>query len=280
MKASYKFWISIILTVASSLSIATPDVNSSQSLTGPTVSIKPDKDNLNNDTPNFMYFVPLIAPTSVTSRLSDDNKQRCGIISFTKHTTATTFSCFSEFKMQGPGFYLTTFDPNEMIARNIPDLKPGAPLKNIIRYIKFQGEGFGSIEIYGKYENKKAKVTTMIVHFAGRDCPSPVTAGLYSILPAEGKYKYENRYSEIVAIIDSLTFTESKTKPMMDIVVSSIYPQGGQSGFWSRVKASLANFFIDPIEIDKLGNDTMLDSGCALFLGQETYTFPHAYHLK
>ena len=120
----------------------------------------------------------------------------------------------------------------------------------------------------------------MKVHFNGRGKTSPVTVGLYSVKSVNGEYKYENKYNEIVARVNTLTFSKSTDKPLMGIIVSAVYAEGGKPDFWGNLKGALANLLIKPLEIDKLGNDTMLDFGCALFNDKETFTFPKAKNLR
>jgi hypothetical protein len=129
-------------------------------------------------------------------------------------------------------------------------------------------------------EGKKATATEVKVHFNGRGKNSPVTVGIYSVKPVNGEYKYSNQYNAIVARVNTLTFNKSTNKPLMGIIVSSVYAEGGKPGFWGNLKGAMANLFIKPLEIDKLGNDTMLDFGCALFKGKETFTFPKAKNLR
>ncbi|MHB0946878.1 MAG: hypothetical protein ACYC3B_06880 [Sedimentisphaerales bacterium] len=246
---------------------------------GPTVILKPGKA-LENPTPDFMYFVPLISPTLVYSETSNGNGQKSGLITCERKSTSKTFYVNGEFQMQGSGFHKNKFDSAGMIERNTKKLKKGKPLKNILGYIKFEGEGYGWIEVDGKLKGKKATATEVQVHFNGRDKTSPVTVGLYSVKPVNGEYKYENKYNEIVARVNILTFSKSTDKPLMDIKVSAVYAEGGKPGFWGKLKGSIANMIIKPLEIDKLGNDTMLDFGCALFEEKETFTFPKAKNLK
>jgi hypothetical protein len=256
-------------------------VSDSTASSGPTVILKCDKEKvLKNPTPDFMYFVPLISPTLVYSETSKGNGQKSGLISCVRKSTSKSFYVSGEFQMQGSGFHKNKFDSTGMIARNTKGLKKSKPLKNILGYIKFEGEGYGWIEIKGKMEGKKATATEVKVHFNGRGKNSPVTVGIYSVKPVNGEYKYSNQYNAIVARVNTLTFSKSTDNPRMGIIVSSVYAEGGKPGFWGNLKGAMANLFIKPLEIDKLGNDTMLDFGCALFEGKETFTFPKAKNLK
>jgi hypothetical protein len=287
MKMVYMFLVFSIVTAGNcygKTSSETPSkqedsISKSTASSGPTVILKCDKV-LKNPTPDFMYFVPLISPTLVYSETSKGNGQKSGLISCVRKPTSKSFYASGEFQMQGSGFHKNKFDSAGMITRNTGGLKKDKPLKNILGYIKFEGEGYGWIEIKGKLEGKKATATEVKVHFNGRGKNSPVTVGLYSVKSVNGEYKYENKYNEIVARVNTLTFDKSTDKPLMDIVVSSVYAEGGKPGFWGNIKGSLANLIIKPLEIDKLGNDTMLDFGCALFNEKETFTFPKAKNLR
>jgi len=247
---------------------------------GPTVLLDCNSiGNLRNSTPDFMYFVPLISPVKVTTETSANNAQRSGLISCFRQSTEESFYVSCEFEMRGTGSHKTIFDSVGMIARNTPNIEPGDNLKNILGYIKFDGEGFGWIEMQGKISNGKPSVTQVHVHFNGREGKSPVTVGLYSVKSVNGKYEYANRYNQIVARVDQLIFTESTACPKMGIEISSLYREGGNNGFWGRVKAAIANYFIKPLEIDALGNDTMLTFGQALYDSELLFTFPIAKNL-
>jgi len=251
----------------------------SKALGGPTVILKPDKV-LKNPTPDFMYFVPLISPTLVYSETSKGNGQKSGLISCERKSNSKTFSVSGEFQMQGSGFHTNKFDSAGMITRNTKGLKKGKPIKNILGYIKFEGEGYGLIEINGKLKGKKSTAKEVKVHFNGRGETSPVTVGLYSVKSVNGEYKYENRYNEIVARVNILTFDKSTDKPLMGIKVSAIYAEGSKPGFWGKLKGAIANFFIKPLEVDKLGNDTMLNFGHAILNEKPAFTFPKAKNIK
>lgn len=274
MKMVYMFLVFSIVTAG-----VCCGKSDSTASSGPTVILKSDKV-LKNLTPDFMYFVPLISPTLVYSETSKGNGQKSGLISCKRNSTSKSFYASGEFQMQGSGFHNNKFDSAGMIARNTKGLKKGKPLKNILGYIKFDGEGYGQIEIKGKLKGEKATATEVKVHFNGRGETSPVTVGLYSVKPVNGKYKYENRYNEIVARVNTLTFGKSTNKPLMGIKVAAVYAEGSKPGFWGKLKGALANLIIKPLEVDKLGNDTMLDFGCALFEEKETFTFPKAKNLR
>lgn len=255
--------------------------NESEDSNGPTVFLDCSKGwAKKNPTASFMYFVPLISPTLVDSKTSPNNQQQGGLISCKRKSDSKSFSVSCEFQMQGKGSLKNTFDAVEMIKRNTRDLKAGKPLKNTLDYIKFEGEGYGRIEAKGKIVDSTETVTEVNVHFNSRRQKSPVTIGLYSVKPRNGEYKYENRYNEMVARVNTLTFKKSKKKPKMGIKIASLAHSKEPNGIWGEITATIANLFIKPLEVNKAGNDTMLDFGYALFKEEPTFTFPKAQNLK
>jgi hypothetical protein len=248
---------------------------------GPTVLLDFSKDSFKkNSVPSFMYFVPLISPVPVEIQTSVGNEQQASVISRDKKVDSKSFYVSCEFYMYGNGFHKNTFDHAGMIARNIGGLKEGEPLKNILDYIKFEGEGYGRIEIKGTINGSKETVTEVTVHFNARGQRSPVTAGIYSVKPKDGEYNYENRYNQIVARINVLTFKSGQTKPLMGIKLASVSSDEGADGYWGHIKGMIANLFIKPLEVEKNGNDAMLDFGYALLKEKPAFTFPKAKNIK
>jgi hypothetical protein len=249
---------------------------------GPTIFMDYSEENPKiNPIYSFAYFIPLISPTLVDREISVNNNQQVSIISYKKKVTSKSFYAACEFKMTGKGFHRNTFDSAGMIARNVGDLKEGEPLTNMLDYIKFQGQGVGLIEVKGTITGSTKTVTEVDICFHAKGELSPVTIGLYSVKPQNGQYKYENRYNEIIATVDTLTFSRSSENPRMGIEISSIRDKNEEEvGFWSKVKAIIANFFIKPLEVDKLGNDTMLNFGYAILKQEPAFTFPIAKNIK
>jgi len=255
--------------------IAAKDVN------GPTVKLSYGKGQEKiNPTPNFMYFVPLISPTMVECHISKNNNQLSKVISREVEIDGNEFYIQCEFQMWGNGTHQNTFDSTEMIKRNMGNLTGEKPLKNVLDYIKFNGQGYGTITAQGQIVNSKPVVQKVVVDFSSRDDKSPVTIGLYSINPINNEYKYENNFRKIVARIKSLSFERTDGTPRMAIKLSSVANDEVSNGFWGRLKGTIANFFINPITINPKGNDTMLDFGEALYQAQKSYTFPIAEKLK
>jgi len=120
---------------------------------------------------------------------------------------------------------MNTFDPAGMIATHTDELKKGETLRNMLDYIKFEGEGFGRIEVKGTMTDSTPTVTEVSMQFNVRGHKSPVTIGLYDVKPKDGEYKYENRSNEVVARVNRLIFEKTDQDPMHGT------PQGGYSQF-------------------------------------------------
>lgn len=248
---------------------------------GPTVFLDCGKEGvLKNPAPSFMYFVPLISPTLVDSRTSVNNEQRAGLIRCERKVKSESFCVCCEFQMQGKGTLKNTFDSTGMIDRNTTNLRKGAPLKNILDYIKFEGDGYGKVEVKGEIVDAVETVTEVNIHFNARGRRSPVTVGLYSVKPVNGEYKYENRYNELVGRVSTLTFKKTESTPKMAIKIASVGNDRELNGLWSNIKGAIANLFIKPLGINKTGNDAMLDFGYALVKEEAVFTFPKAENLK
>jgi hypothetical protein len=226
-----------------------------------------------------MYFIPLISPTFVDRETSADNEQQVGIVSYKRTVTSNSFYVACEFEILGKGFHKNTFDPVGMIAKHSGGLAEGESLTTTLDYIKFEGEGFGRIEVKGTIAGSTETVTEVDIRFNARDQKSPVTIGLYDVKPQNGQYKYENRYNEIIARVDTLTFKKSEN-PRMGIEIASLHKKTDEDGYWSSVKAVIANFFINPPRVTKLGNDTMLNFGYAMLKQKPEFTFPRAENLR
>lgn len=249
--------------------------------TGPTIVLDYSEGAEMNPTEDFMYFVPLISPTLVSRESSPGSQQQGKMISCTRKSDSDSFEAVCKFRMVGKGTLTNKFDADEMIERNIKDAEDGEKIKHILDYIVFDGEGQGRMEVKGEISDSKATVTRVDVHFANSDDDvSPVKIGLYSLKPVDGKYEYENRIDKTVARVQTLTFKRSEGVPKMGIKLVSIKKAGAKEGWWARFKGTIANLFIPPLEVDKLGNDTMLDFGYAVYRGDPTFTFPKAKKLK
>ena len=62
--------------------------------------------------------------------------------------------------------------------------------------------------------------------------------------------------------------------------MASISNTEESEGFFSGLKGVIANLFIKPTKVTKLGNTTMLEFGDALLQKNTTFTFPKAKNIK
>jgi hypothetical protein len=260
--------------------ISSRGVESPADFNGPTVmlsydTLKPVK----MPTASFMYFIPLISPTPVSTEISSNNRQQSMFLSYEKSVILDSFTVSCEFELQGSGFFMDIFDSNGVIATFGEEIKKNAPVKNILDYIRLEGDGFGRIDVKGTVADSNVTVTQVDVRF-GTKGKSPVTIGLYSVSPENGRYKYENRNNEIVAKVATLTFKKTDGDPRMGIEVVSVNKASRPNSYVGRVKGFIVNFFIEPVKISKLGNDTMLNFGYALLNKQPSFTFPVAHNIK
>lgn len=247
---------------------------------GPTVHLSYGRDGFRgNPVCSFMYFIPLISPVAVSTDTSGPDGQEAGIISYTRHVTSKAFQVKCEFEMKGTGCCRYVFDPGEMIALRRTEARPGETLAHMLDYIRFEGAGFGRLQVRGTMNGTVATVTEVNVEFSARGRESPVTIGLYEIKPRNGQYDYAHRTGEIVARVNTLTFRRSEN-PRMGISVASISKKTQRAGLYGCLKASVANLLIKPIRVDKLGNEAMLDFGYALLRQDNVFTFPEAGNLK
>ena len=258
------------------------DVNNvAEDVNGPTILLGYSREEFKqNPISSFMYFVPLISPTLVERETSADNEQQVDIISYKRKITARSFKVVCEFEIVGQGFHKNAFDSAGMIASHLDELKKGESLTNMLDYIKFQGEGFGRIEVEGKIKGSIQTVTSVDLQFNARGHKSPVTVGLYDIEPKDRKYEYKNKSNPIVARVNTLSFKRTKKIPRMDIKVASISTKEEPDGFFSGLKGAVVNLFIKPPEVAKVGNEAILDFGYTLLEQKPTFTFPKAKNIK
>jgi len=248
---------------------------------GPTFIMSYRKEKyVKNPIASLMYFVPLIAPTLVDNISSVNNDQQVGIISHEIKVNSKSFKVACDFEILGKGFHMNTFDSNGMIAAHTDELKKGETLTQMLDYIKIDGDGYGVINVEGKITGSTKTVTRVDLQFNARGHDSSVTIGLYDIKPRNGEYKFENRSNEIVAQVNTLSFKKTEQTPRMGIKVASIAKKGESAGFFGWIKGTIANLFIKPPKVDKLGNVTMLEFGEALFKKNTTFIFPKAKNIK
>ena len=117
---------------------------------GPTMIMSYSKEKfVINPIASFAYFVALISPTLVDNISSVNNDQQVGIISHKIIADSKSFHVACELEILGSGFHMNTFDSAEMIATHTDELKKGETMANMLDFIKFDGDGFGIVEVKG-----------------------------------------------------------------------------------------------------------------------------------
>jgi hypothetical protein len=233
-----------------------------------------------NPVSSFMYFVPLIAITSVDRQTSAGNSQEVAITSIKRKGNTSSFAVTCEFEVRGAGFHRITFDAPGLIAERVRNVERGSPLVSLLDYIQFEGAGLGAIDVRGTIHDAKETVSEVAFRFNVRGRKSPVTIGIYDLEPRDGRYLYENRSDQSVARVNTITFTRTDSIPTMGVTVASIAKAGAAEGFFSRLKGVVANMVIKPPKIAKLGNQTMLEFGLALARKQPEFAFPIARNIR
>jgi hypothetical protein len=66
----------------------------------------------------------------------------------------------------------------------------------------------------------------------------------------------------------------------MGIKVASINKAAKPNGIFGGIKGSIANWFLSPPKVAKIGNDTMLNFGDALLKEKPAFTFPKAKNIR
>lgn len=232
-----------------------------------------------NELADFMYFVPLISPVPVSEVIIADNEQKGYLLSYDVRRKKNSFYVSCEFRMKGKGFFINQFDRDAMVEWNTQPGGKKTVLKNVLNYIKFEGEGYGRIEAKGKIRNSKMTTDEVDVHFDARGAESPVVIGLYDVDLTEKQNGHYKRFNHKVARVKTLSFSRSDTEPKLGIKISAVGETEKSLGMWEHIKGFFGNFFIKPIEIDKLGNETMLEFGVALYRKKPKFTFPKAENL-
>jgi hypothetical protein len=66
----------------------------------------------------------------------------------------------------------------------------------------------------------------------------------------------------------------------MTTEVGAVAGEKQKEGFVAAFKAMLANWFLPPLPIAAVGNETMMNFGMALDSTQPAFTFPYAQNLR
>lgn len=273
------------LPVILTLLLLTPSiahVQAQEQDTGPTAALSYDDSYVaKNPIDVFMYFIPLTSPTRITLEKSPENTQTAYLTSFDLQKKGEKFSVRCEFTIEGEGFFINWFNHDDVIAVNSRDMESLRSMRNL-DYMIFEGGGYGSIEIEGVYEGKKPVIKDMSINFDSRGAKSPLVFELYTVDPIDGGYDYEKRHSQMMARIGSLSFkpTVPGVPPTMTVKLSKLGNSESADGFFSSIKAKLANLFVSPIEINPHGNDALLDFATAIYQQKPEFVFPKARMLE
>ena len=253
-----------------------------QTLSGPKLILDySDIQTHKNAVDDFMYFVPLVAPTTVTGFTDPNTTLTAGITTHIITERGDGFQALCEFEIKGVGAYTAVFDPDQMIAFNSKRVGKSKPLSYMLYSIRISGRCSGLIEINGSIQQDKKTVNEVLVRFDRDGTQSPVFASLYDVSCIEGRYDYRSKTNEQIARISTLRFTgNDDEKAEMGVEICSIRPAKGAENLLAGIKAVLANWFLPPMPIAVKGNNTMLDFGKALMQKQPTFVFPYAENLK
>ena len=245
---------------------------------GPTIELDYGIGYSKNTIDDFMYFIPLVSPALVESRRSMGNRQTGRITSFKMKCLKSRFRAICEFEISGTGYLINKYDPASMIAEYSKD-KRSKILKQVIDYIKVQGQGTGSVEVLGKIVGGKKIVDEIKINFNKRS-KDLLCIGLYDVNLVGGKYDCSSRFNQIVVRVSTLGFKRTSGTAKMEVKVSSVAKANERQSFLTGLRGAFANMFMEAaLEIDKEGNQVMLDFGRALFNKQRYFTFPRARNM-
>ena len=234
-----------------------------------------------NPVAEFMYFVALISPEPVSIVKSPGNTQRARMVSATRSFTARSFLVTCECEFVGEGNQRNLFDHTEKIRRHEQELKEGGTLDHQLGSINVEGAGSVSIEVAGTMTDRVPIVTEVRLRFNGRGQPSPVTIGLHDIRYCDGSFRLHN---EKVARVNTLVFQRKSGPNKMGITVASVKRKDANNTLLQNLigglKGTAVNLFIQPITVERAGNEAMLNFGLALALEAPAFTFPRAKNLK
>src|ERR1035437_244374 len=260
----------------------TSGANSAPELLGPTLRLDYGHgESPGNPVAEFMYFVPLISREPVSLFKSPGNTQRVRMVSAARSFTARSFRVSCEFEFVGEGHQQDLLDHTEKVSRHERELKDGGTLDHQLGAINIEGNGSVRIEVAGTMTDRVPTVTEVRLRFNGRGQPSPVTIDLHDIRYFDGAFRLHN---ESVARVNTLSFRRKSGPSKMGITVACVKRKGASDNFLQNLmgglKGTTVNLFIQPITVERAGNDAMLNFGLALALEAPAFTFPRAKNLK
>ena len=219
-----------------------------------------------------LYACPLHQPWQHTLVQLFAPKRR-----FTAHLFLTT----CEFEIKGEGSHQNPFDLGNEIRRQERILRQGGSMRRQLNCITVDGKGSGAMEVEGILSNGVQTVTEVRLRFNAHGKPGPVSIGLCDVRYVDGEFK---RLKEMVAQVNTLTFRRQQGPPKMEVTVASVKKKAWGNTRWQSIKGGITggavNLLIDPLIVEKVGHQAMLDFGQALVSGTSTFTFPPAKNLK
>jgi hypothetical protein len=234
-----------------------------------------------NPVASFMYFVPLVSPEPVSCITSPGSTQIARVLSAKRNGTFNSFVVICEFEFTGDGTELSLFDLGPTIRREEQRLKAGGSIGRQLSSITVEGSGRGNVEVEGIISNSVEIVTEVQMRFNAHGKTSPVSIGLCDLRYVGGECR---RFHEIVARVNTITFRRKPGPPKMEVTVASVKNKAAGNGLWQNLKGSVkglaVNLLIDPLTVENVGHQAMLDFGLAVASGTPTYTFPQAKNLK
>ena len=216
--------------------------------TGPTLHFDYGQKNAaGNPVNEFMYFVPLVSPVTVTVFTNAGNTQCARVSSYAKKASATSFSVSCDFDFTGTGSQQNVFDDAGTIRKHDQELKAGEVLKHQLGAINVEGNGVGSADITGVITNGNYLVNELKLHFNRNGRLSPVTIDLYDLRLSKGQPLRDN---EMVARVNMLELQRASGIPKMEVTLAAINMKYAGSSAWQNflgnIKGAAANYFLPP----------------------------------
>jgi hypothetical protein len=250
--------------------------------TGPTLRLDFGQEaSPGNPVASFMYFVRLISPAPVSCIASPGSTQVARVLSAKRNGAFNSFVVICEFEFTGDGTELSIFDLGPSIRQHEQRLKAGGSVSHQLSSITVEGAGSGTVEVAGTISNGVETVSEVRLRFNAHGKTSPVSIGLCDLRYVGGECR---RFHEIVARVNTLTFRRKPGPPKMEVTVASVKNKAAGDGLWQNLKGSVkglaVNLLIDPLTVETVGHQAMLDFGQAVASGRPTFTFPQAKNVK
>jgi hypothetical protein len=259
------------------------EAGSQQFMTGPTLQLNYDSNTKINPVYNFMYFIPLTSPTSVSVEMAEGTTFTAHLTSWKKKQSKNTVFVECDFKVVGEGAYSVIYDPNEMIGTkiNCKDYDENdKKISTLLEWIRLDGPCLGHVKAVGVIDGDNVRMDSIDVSFNRDGTKSPVQVSLYDIVRKDNKFTLDNRVNGQVARINTIKFQRTQDSPEMSVEIASLTKNQGKEGFLSRLTAMVANILSTSTPISEVGNDTMMDFGLALYQKQDLFVFPRAVNVK